>query len=62
MNKTIKVVLITVMFFGVYYALQQMFFSDIRKWLNEFISNIGVCHFITYLIIGIPIHRGWNNL
>ena len=58
MNKTIKVVLITILFFGVYYSLQQMFFSDIRKLLNEFISNIGVCHFITYLIIGIPLFTG----
>lgn len=58
MNKTIKVVLITVIFFGAYYALRQMFFVDIRTWLNGFISNIGICHFITYMIIGTPLFIG----
>ena len=58
MNKTIKTVLITVISFGIYYALQQMFFSDIREWLNSFIGNLGVCHFVTYLIIGMPLFLG----
>ncbi len=58
MNRTLKIVLITTISFCIYYALQQLYFADIRNWLNTFIKNLGICHLITYLIIGIPLFVG----
>lgn len=58
MNKTYKTVLITIISFGVYFALQKMFFSDIRSWLNGYIDYIGISHLLTYLVVGSPLIIG----
>ncbi|MGB1205032.1 MAG: lysostaphin resistance A-like protein [Chitinophagales bacterium] len=58
MGKTLKITTITIFFFFIYYILQQLYFVDIRQYLTQFIHNIGIAHFITYVIIGIPLFVG----
>jgi len=57
MNKTVKVILITGISFLIYYFLQKQYFGDIRNWIDNFI-HIGAAHFITYLIVGLPLFVG----
>jgi membrane protease YdiL (CAAX protease family) len=61
MQQSLKIVLITVIAFGLYYSLQQLYFVEIRTWLESFVGNIGVSHFLTYLIVGVPLFVavGW---
>lgn len=58
MNKNIRIILITFISFGVYYFLDELYFRELRKWLNEIINQSGAAHIITYLISGIPIYLG----
>jgi len=58
MNRTIKILLITFLSFGVYFVLDDMFFNDFRTWLNGVINQFGISHVITYAVFGIPIILG----
>ncbi|MEM9987442.1 MAG: CPBP family intramembrane glutamic endopeptidase [Bacteroidota bacterium] len=62
MDKTLKVVLITAVSFGLYYALQEAFFADLRGWIDGFISHIGFSHLFTYFIVGLPFLVGLGLL
>ena len=57
-NTTFKITAITIISFAIYYFLQEFYFADVRKYLNEYINNIGIAHFATYLILGIPLFVG----
>lgn len=58
MNRTLKILLITVLSFGSYFVLDDIFFRDVRKWLFEIINQLGISHIIAYAIFGIPIVLG----
>ncbi len=58
MQKTIKVITITLTFFGIYFLLDELFFRKTRSWLDEMIDQIGISHNLTYLLSGIPIFVG----
>lgn len=58
MNRTLKILLITVLSFGSYFVIDDIFFKDLRKWLFEIISQLGISHIIAYAIFGIPIVLG----
>lgn len=58
MNKTLKVFLITIISFGLYFVLDAIYFKDVRKGLNEIINQGGISHIIAYAAFGIPIILG----
>lgn len=58
MSKTLGVFVITLLSFGVYFLLDELYFRDVRKWLNESINQVGVSHIIAYALFGIPIFVG----
>lgn len=58
MDKTTKTILITVLSFGAYFVLDELFFKGLKTWLNDTINQIGVSHLVAYLIIGMPIYAG----
>ena len=58
MNKASRTILITLAAFGVYFLLDESFFSSLRGWLNHSIDLWGISHIITYIIIGLPIIIG----
>lgn len=58
MNRTLKIFLITIFSFGIYFFLDDIYFKDVRKYLNEIINQGGVSHIIAYAIFGIPIILG----
>ncbi len=62
MNKTLKVVLVTAISFGLYYSLRVAFFTDIRGWIDGFIGHIGFSHLFTYFIVGLPFLVGLGLL
>jgi len=58
MNRTLKIFLITVLSFAGYFILDDIFFNDIRKWLNEITGQLGISHIIAYAIFGMPLVLG----
>ena len=58
MSKTLKVTLITVLAFGLYFFIDELFFRELRKSINYGINQMGVSHIIAYTIVGIPIFTG----
>lgn len=58
MNRTIRIVLVTVVTFSITYYLQRLHFGAIRSWIDSGLENIGISHLLTYLIIGIPLFMG----
>ena len=58
MKKSIRVTLIVLIVFVIYFVLDDLFFNDIRKWLDEIIHQRGISHILTYVITGIPIFIG----
>ena len=58
MNKSLKALLIILLFFGLYFLVDDLFFRSIKKWLFELTSQLGISHIITYLITGVPLFLG----
>ncbi len=58
MNRTLKVVLIIAISFGIYDALQHYAFSDLATRVNAYIDNIGISYLIKCLVVGIPLFIG----
>ncbi len=58
MDKTLKVTLITLLSFGAYFFLDELYFKSARTWLHSFINQYGISHIISYLVFGIPIFIG----
>ena len=58
MNRTVRIILVTVVAFSLTYYLQRRHFGAIRSWIDSGLENIGISHFLTYAIIGIPLLIG----
>lgn len=58
MKKSLKILLITVTTFSIYFVLDDFFFHDLRRWLYGIIKQLGVSHIITYTVSGIPLVLG----
>lgn len=58
MKKSIKVILICFVSFGIYFLLDELFFESLRSLIYQRIGQIGISHIITYLIMGFPIFLG----
>ena len=57
-NRTLQVVLIIILCFGVYYALQEFYFVEIFNSLDRFINQKGISYCITYILVGLPLLFG----
>lgn len=53
-----KVFLITILSFAGFFFIDELYFQDIRRALNEVINQLGLSQIITYLLVGIPIFAG----
>lgn len=58
MNKSLKIFLATVLSFGIYFILDDLFFYPVRRWLYEITGQLGISHIIAYAIFGIPLILG----
>lgn len=58
MNKTIKIALITLFTFAVYFTLDELFFKVLRNWINGIVHQFGISHILAYLLSGIPLLVG----
>ena len=58
MKKQHITLLITLLAFGLYFLVDEQYFSALRTWINGFINQIGISHILAYLIVGIPIFIG----
>lgn len=58
MNKTLKIVCILVISYGVYYTLQHYVFSDLATKVNAYVNNIAISYFIKCLVLGTPLFIG----
>ncbi|MBK6266088.1 CPBP family intramembrane metalloprotease [Marivirga sp. S37H4] len=56
--KSLRVLWITLLSFAIYFVLDDLYFHSLRKWINEYINQIGVSHIITYSVFGIPLLLG----
>lgn len=58
MKRPARIIAITVVAFSITYYLQRLHFGSIRNWIDSGLENIAISHFLTYLIIGIPLFIG----
>lgn len=58
MKRTIRLILITLLAYGIHYAIDEAYFKSIRKALFEMIGQFGFSHILAYVIVGLPIFLG----
>lgn len=58
MKNQARVIAVTLLAFGVYFLLDELYFGVVRNWINGVISQLGISHLAAYLIFGIPIYLG----
>lgn len=58
MGKTIKITLITLLTFAIYFILDDLFFKILRNWIYETVHQFGVSHILTYSLSGVPLLIG----
>lgn len=58
MNKTTKIILTTLLAFGIYFILDDQYFKQVRLWIYENIHQFGISHIIAYIIFGMVIVAG----
>jgi len=58
MKRGIRIIIITALFFGLYFYLNELFFYDIRNRFHKIFDMLGVSHILAYVIVGIPIVMG----
>ncbi|WP_340064764.1 CPBP family intramembrane glutamic endopeptidase [Ascidiimonas aurantiaca] len=57
-NRTLQIILIIILCFGVYYALQELYFVEILNSLDGVINQKGISYCITYILVGLPLFFG----
>lgn len=58
MNRSLSVIVITLLSFGFYFLLSRTYFSELRIWVNGFVPDLGTSHLLVYIIVSIPIVLG----
>ena len=58
MNKQTRIIFITLLSFGLYFLIDELYFRSLRSWLNEFFHQLGTSHLIAYIMVGVPIFVG----
>lgn len=58
MNKTLQIVLITLLSFGMYFLVDGAYFYDFRNWFYGITGQLAISHIIAYSIVGIPVFLG----
>ena len=58
MSKTSKVLIIMILSIGGYYILNELFYKDLRVFVNRVFLNYELGYLITQLIIGLPLFIG----
>ncbi|MEL6810473.1 MAG: CPBP family intramembrane glutamic endopeptidase [Bacteroidota bacterium] len=58
MDRTIRIVLITVIAFATHYIFDDLYFSEVRNYVNTWVDQLGISHNLTYLLFGIPLFIG----
>lgn len=58
MSRSLSVISITLLSFGIYFFLANTYFSELRSWMFERIQHVGLSHIIVYLIVSVPIVLG----
>ena len=58
MKNSLKIILIVIISFSIYFVLDDMYFKDLRKWFYELTNHFGISHVLTYIIFGIPFYLG----
>ncbi|TSJ47922.1 CPBP family intramembrane glutamic endopeptidase [Fluviicola chungangensis] len=58
MSRSLSVIAITLLSFGLYFFLSQSYFSELRTWINKSVPDLGISHVLVYLIVSLPIVFG----
>lgn len=67
MSRSLRVISITLLSFGIYFFLANTYFSELRIWMDKQIHQLGLSHLLVYAIVSIPIVLGasiinqWNR-
>nr|WP_294859809.1 CPBP family intramembrane glutamic endopeptidase [uncultured Fluviicola sp.] len=67
MSRSLSVISITLLSFGVYFFLANTYFSELRLWIDTRIHQLGLSHILVYVIVSLPIILGasiinqWNR-
>ncbi len=58
MKKSIYILFLVVLFYGMYHIIDAIYFSELRKVINQFVNHMGFSHIITYTLVGLPLLLG----
>ncbi len=55
MKISTRVILITILAFSIHFIFDDLYFKDIRSWVDSYLDFFGISQNIAYTIVGIPI-------
>jgi hypothetical protein len=55
MKNDLRIILITLTAYCIYYALDFNYFNVVRAWLTDLTQNFELAHYITYTLSGVPL-------
>lgn len=58
MSRSLSVIVITLLSFGIYFFLSNRYFEDLRFLIHAYIPDRGVSHIAAYLVVSVPIILG----
>src|SRR5687768_3663645 len=58
MSRSLSVISITLLSFGIYFFLANTYFSELKSWMFERTQHAGLSHILVYLIDSVPIVLG----
>lgn len=58
MSRSLSVIVITLLSFGVYFFLSNRYFADLRFLIHAYVPDLGVSHILTYLVVSFPVILG----
>lgn len=58
MKKSFQILALTLLFFTLYFVIDEMYFREVRAWFIAHISQVGISHILAYILIGTPLFIG----
>jgi membrane protease YdiL (CAAX protease family) len=58
MSRSLSVIVCTILSFGTYFILSELYLSDLTRWMNQYTAHTGISYLLAYLIVSLPIVLG----
>ena len=58
MKKSLQILGLTLVFFTIYFVIDELYFRDLRAWFIVKTAQVGLSHILSYILVGIPLLVG----